>query len=193
MSKLNLDPLDDFFDDGSFFWLELKRGEKKGLERLYLKFSKELFRYGMALKPNRAFVQDCIQELFLDLWKYRNNLSETENVRNYLLRSLSNKIGKEIKKECRFAEEPNSEDKAESFSIHSIEEDLITIEQNESLISKLRNELLKLPVRQREVINFLFFEKLTYEETSKRMEIHMASCYTLAWKAIRRLKECLQP
>ena len=191
MSELNFNPLDDLFDEGLYFWLELKKGNKNGLESLYLKFSKELFRYGMVLKPNSAFVQDCIQDLFLDLWKYRTNLSEIENVRNYLLRSLSNKIGKEIKKESRFTKETNSEDKAESFSIHSIEEELIIIEQNESLIARLRNELLKLPVREREVINFLFFEKLTYEETSKRMEIHTASCYTLAWKAIRRLRACL--
>jgi RNA polymerase sigma factor (sigma-70 family) len=191
MPKFNFNPLDDFTDDGSFNWLELKSGRKEGLEKLYLKYSKELFRYGMLIKPNRSFVQDCIQELFLDLWKYKDNLSPTENVRSYLMKSLSNKMGKEIQKESRFTEEPCPQNYGETFLIDSIEEKLITIEQNEGLILRLRGAIEKLPFRQREIINHLFFEKLTYEQTSRKLGINIDSCYTLAWKAIRKLKECM--
>ena len=187
MQKFSFNPFDDY-DEGLHHWIELKNGQKDGLEGLYRKFSKELFRYGMVLKPNREFIQDCIQELFLDLWKFRHNLAPTENVKVYLLKCLSNKVGREIKKENRFAGEPCPESEEEFLSIDSIEEKIISIEQNEGLIGRLRVGLGNLPLRQREVINYLFFEKLTYEETSQRLGIHVDSCYTLAWKAIKRLK-----
>ena len=176
MSKLNFDPLNDYDEDGSFNWLELKSGQKEGLEKLYLTYSKELFRYGMLIKPNRSFVQDCIQELFLDLWKYKDNLSPTENVRPYLMKSLSNKMGKEIQKETRFVEEPCPQNYGDTFFVDSIEEKLITIEQSEGLILRLRGAIEKLPLRQREIIHHLFFEKLTYDQTSHKLGITIDSC-----------------
>jgi DNA-directed RNA polymerase specialized sigma24 family protein len=49
----------------------------------------------------------------------------------------------------------------------------------------------KLPIRQKDVITCLFFEKFTYEDTSKVMELNLRSVYTLAWKAISSLKKSL--
>jgi len=49
----------------------------------------------------------------------------------------------------------------------------------------------KLPIRQKEVITCLFFEKFSYKETLKAMWLNFRSVYTLAWKAISSLKKSL--
>lgn len=177
-------------EDDARLWSQLRRGEKVGMERLYLKFSDELFRYGMAVKPNRSFVKDCIQELFIDLWKYKDTLKHTDNVKLYLFRSLSNKIGKEISKEKRMI--LNYEiSNAKSVQLeNSFENNWIEGQQEEEIHLILKKGLTMLPVRQREVINLLFFEKCSYEETSKILGINVKSSYTLAWKAIKSLKKC---
>ncbi|WP_370690532.1 RNA polymerase sigma factor [Algoriphagus sp.] len=172
-------------------WLQLKRGEKEGLARIYSKFSSELFRYGMAIKPNRSFIKDCIQELFIDLWKYRNTLAQTDNVRVYLIKCLSNRISKEISKEKKIIWEGEISAFETVFLEESVEDRLIDFQRDEDLHTKLKNGLEKLPVRQREVIQLLFFEKQNYEETSKILGINVDSCYTLAWKAIRSLKKSI--
>lgn len=172
-------------------WLQLKRGEKEGLARIYSKFSSELFRYGMAIKPNRSFIKDCIQELFIDLWKYRNTLAQTDNVRVYLIKCLSNRISKEISKEKKIIWEGEISAFETVFLEESVEDRLIDFQRDEDLHTKLKNGLEKLPVRQREVIQLLFFEKQNYEETSKILGINVDSCYTLAWKAIRSLKQSI--
>lgn len=57
--------------------------------------------------------------------------------------------------------------------------------------STLMAALEKLPMRQKEVIAYLFFENHSYEDTSKIMGINVQSVYTLAWKAISNLKKKL--
>jgi DNA-directed RNA polymerase specialized sigma24 family protein len=59
-------------------WIQLMSGEIAGLEGIYIRFSPGLFRYGMAIKSNRSFIKDCIQELFVDLWKYQNSVRQTD-------------------------------------------------------------------------------------------------------------------
>jgi RNA polymerase sigma factor (sigma-70 family) len=73
----------------------------------------------------------------------------------------------------------------------SEEEKLIGRQVNESLQKKLSCALDGLPVRQRQVIQLLFFEKLTYEAVSGILGITVDSCYTLAWKAISRMKKSI--
>jgi RNA polymerase sigma factor (sigma-70 family) len=54
---------------------------------------------------------------------------------------------------------------------------------------KLDKALSGLPVRQREVIHYVFFEKLTYEDVARLMDINIRSAYTLTWKAIQTMKK----
>ena len=186
-----LQSLKFYNESDEFIWAELRRGERDGLERIYLKFSKDLFRYGMCIKPNRSFIKDCIQELFIDLWKYRDSLSQTDNLKVYLMRCLSNKISKEIAKEKRFFSDCEISDFETVFLEESIEGRFIEVQRDEDLQVKLKIGLDKLPTRQREVIHLLFFEKKTYEEVSKVLGINVESSYTLAWKAIRSLRKSI--
>jgi RNA polymerase sigma factor (sigma-70 family) len=172
-------------------WSQLKNGEKAGLEGIYVKFSPELFRYGMAIKSNRSFIKDCIQELFIDLWKYRHSIKQTDNVKLYLFRSLSNKICKEVARDKKRYLEDEISSHNFIFVEDSVEDRFISIQRNEKTQLKLFKALEGLPARQRQVIQHLFFENDSYEDTSKIMGINIESIYTLAWKAICSLKKSI--
>lgn len=187
----NLKPkfLNDCDLEAGTFWNQLKNGEKEGLEKLYISYSSELFKYGMAIKPNRSFIKDCIQELFVDLWKYRERLRQTDNVKVYLFKSLSNKILREVSRDKRVFRNEQISDYESVFLEESAEEKMINLQRNESLQEKLELALANLPLRQREVIQLVFFEKMSYEEISKILGINIDSSYTLAWKAVCSLKK----
>lgn len=171
-------------------WEMLRSGDVKGLEVIYRIFSAELFRFGMSLVHDEALVLDSIQELFLDLWKYQKNLSEPENLKLYLFKSLSNKI-KRVKKSQSKQPKVEFTGNEELLAIGSAEEEWILRQQDEDLKRRLANGIENLPLRQKEVIQYLFFEKMSYEECSKILEINLRSVYTLAWKAIKSLKKTL--
>jgi len=170
-------------------WLMLRDGDRKGLEGLYRYFSRQLFKYGLSIDSDQDFVQDCIQEVFIDLWKYHKNLQKADNVKVYLYKSLSHKIYREHKKENKLKKVEITEGQEIYYFTESIECELIGIQRDENLQKKLEIALGNLPNRQKEVIHYLFFENFSYEEVSKIMGINLRSVYTLAWKAISSLKK----
>lgn len=179
------------FDEVDTLWEQLRDGQRTGLEGLYRCFAGSLFQYGLSMVPDEDFVQDCIQEVFIDLWKYHQNLQRADNVKLYLFRSLSHKIFREDRKEKKWRKEELNGEVESYFFADSREADLIGAQTEEFLQKKLAGALQSLPLRQREVVHYLFFENFSYEEVSKSMGINLRSVYTLAWKAISNLKKVM--
>lgn len=171
------------------FWMSLISGDRKGLEGLFKMYSKDLFRFGLSVVSDEDFVQDCIQEVFIDLWRYHKTLQPANNVKVYLFKSLSRKITKESSKEKKWKKEEVKDSNSPGYCIESIESNMINSQQEADLQEKISKGILNLPARQREIILYLFFEGFSYEEVSKMMGINLRSVYTLAWKAISTLKK----
>ncbi|SEJ60713.1 RNA polymerase sigma factor, sigma-70 family [Cyclobacterium xiamenense] len=178
------------FTDCDGLWLLLQKGDRKGLEGLYRAFAHELFKYGLALVYDADFIQDCIQEVFIDLWKYHDTLGKAANVKAYLFRSLSHKLYRESKKRSKWKTEALLENTL-PVRLESFESEQAGIQREHYLQVKLAGSLEKLPFRQKQVIQLLFFEQFSYEEVSKMMGINLRSVYTLAWKALSSLKKLL--
>ena len=135
------------------------------------------------------FIQDCIQEVFIDLWKYHKSLGKAVHVKAYLLRALSHKIFRENQQKTKLLTVEWKDGIDNTIVVESIESELIDIQREKGLQIKLANALDKIPLRQKQAIHLLFFEQLSYEEVSKLMGINLRSVYTIAWKAIANLKK----
>lgn len=167
-------------------WLAMKAGNREALAQIYELFIEDMFKFGMALFAERSFVSDCIQEVFVELWKYKANLSETNNIKLYLFKSLRNSIYQHLAREKKHISET---DDIDVTLVPSHEALLIEDQNDQELQYKLARCIDKLPLRQREVIRYIFFDKYSYEETSQLMSISIRSVYTLAWKAISSLRK----
>src|SRR5690554_5269505 len=172
------------------WWCQLKKGDKAALEAIYSCYVDDMYRYGMAIKADSCFVQDCIQEVFLSVWKYRTTLKETDNIQLYLFKCLSNKIHREGANGSRI-----HADTVERFDyvqvIESPEQSWIRDQGNEIMQKKLAGAIEGLPPRQKEAVQLLFFEGLPYEAVAAIMNLHIKSVYTLAWKAIGNLRKIM--
>jgi len=170
-------------------WDSLRGGDRSALEWLYREFCPALFKLGFSLTQDRDMVQDCVQEVFLDIWNYRQSIKPTDNVKLYLYKSLYNKVNSEFKKESRKLKHRNALGKEFPVTLESIEHRMVLGQQDEYLRRKLASKLKQLPLRQNEVIQCLFFENMSYEDTAELMGINLRSVYTLAWKALSSLKK----
>jgi RNA polymerase sigma factor (sigma-70 family) len=171
------------------WWHLLKAGNRSVLSMIYGAYIENMFGYGMSIVANRDFVKDCIQDVFVDLWKYRANLANTDNIKFYLLRSLRNKIFHLLTKEKKYQSQKN--DDQPTIITPSHEDVLISDQRNQLIQNKLASCIEKLPERQKEVVRHLYFENHSYEETSNIMAINLRSVYTLAWKALASLRKAL--
>ena len=83
-------------------WMEIKKGDLKALGHLYDLYINVLFSYGIKHSKDKEHVMDCIHDLFLDLYKYKEKLTCTDNVKYYLFASLKRKINKKYYKKIHY-------------------------------------------------------------------------------------------
>lgn len=179
----------DHFPNIQAIWDLLKEGDQKGLEELYRIYVDDLFRFGFSICPDEDLVKDSIQEVFLDIWQYRENLVCPENGKFYLFRSLSNRIKRELGKKSKRMVGELENLRIPELAETSFEEVIIGLENQSFHANKLSKAFDRLTIKQREIIHLIFFENLSYLEVSKIMEINLRSAYTLAWKALGALKK----
>jgi len=171
-------------------WVAMKSGEPAALENLYRLYSAALYNYGSKFSGDKDLVKDCIQELFVNLWTRREFISHPSDVRNYLFKSFRLSIFKKaalINKNDEYLDTENY-----PFSVTlSIEDELITGEQNDALKSRLQNTISSLTDRQREAVFLKFYENLSYEEIAEVMGISVKATYKLMARSLSFLRDNL--
>lgn len=170
-------------------WLAFKKGDRVAFNNLATIFYRTLFNYGTKLTPNATLVEDCIQDLFLDLWRRRTFLADTEHVKFYLLKALRRKIASEVKIQQKWFHHTLDKDEDLNFiGEFSIESRIIENETNEHRQKKLQRVLEKLTKRQREVIYLKFYQEMDYEQIAGMMAINYQSARNLVHTAIKDLQ-----
>ncbi|MHA6248341.1 RNA polymerase sigma factor [Pontibacter sp. CAU 1760] len=170
------------------WWEGFKRGDETDFARVYQGFAPILLRYGIKIFRDRDAVEDSIQQVFLTLWRSRENVATPANIKNYLLKSLRSEMLKKLKHQNTYTSLP------EDYTFEteaSYETDLIWEQTQEQTKSRLEHLLAKLPPRQREVIFLKYYSNLKYEEIASIMGLEQESAYKLTYKAINRLYKLL--
>ena len=169
-------------------WKLFKQGDRKALDYVFEKYVRLLYAYGAKITRNTALVEDSIQDLFVELWQRRASISDATSVKFYLLKSLRQKIIRnlarinEVVVDDRTLQEYELEvEFSEEFKII---EDQVSVEQRDRLIRAL-SQLTK---RQREAIYLKFYEKVSYQEIAEIMNLGIKSAYNLVGKAIDILR-----
>jgi len=182
---------DNHYSDDRACWTAFRQGDKVAFSVIYQNHLDALFNYGMKVIPDRNLVKDSLQDLFIDLWRNRLNLSETDQIRYYLYTAFRRKLIREAQKSRRLSVLVSSADIAETVVL-SVDHLIISEELKLERKALLLRGLKKIPMRQQEVLNLLYYENYTYEQISQMMGIHVKSVYTLAWKAFASLRKGLR-
>src|SRR5690606_27340999 len=115
---------------------------RDALDFIFKEHSSNLFAYGSRFTRDEDLVLDAIQDVFVELWNRRQNLSETNCIKFYLLKALRRRITRVILGVKRF------ETVAEN--IHALEENinfsaehLLVLEETEQLRRERLNRAIE--------------------------------------------------
>jgi RNA polymerase sigma factor (sigma-70 family) len=170
-------------------WKQFKAGNKQSYETLMQAHYRSLFAYGLKFSKDGEFVKDCIQDLFLELWKNRETIGNLSYVRSYLFKCLRNKIWRVLHQQRWHHQAEQLEDDYYFDVEFSIEHHLIREETLRDTATKFADLLNQLPKRQKEIIYLRFYQNLEIDEIVQVMEINSQSAYNLLHKAISSLRE----
>jgi RNA polymerase sigma factor (sigma-70 family) len=171
-------------------WRQLKTGEHAALERIYREHAGMLLRYGRKFALDEPLVEDCVQDLFIDLWRRRENLSDTDSIRKYLLVALRRRVVRALERRRKQGVDAPADDHAFRVDINP-ESQMIDEELDEERGARLQAAFAQLSEREREIIYLKYQAGLEYEEIEAVMGISYQSARNLATRALRRLRECL--
>jgi RNA polymerase sigma factor (sigma-70 family) len=171
-------------------WRRFLQGNKEALSEIYMLYHDDLFRYGMRLsKGNENIVKDCIQDLFLKLWKNRYSISNTIiSIKPYLFKAYRHHIFDSI--ELRKPQSEICSDVDSVFEIVYSQEDFLIInEVNEELRKKVIDILNTISPRQREAVYLRYFEELDFDSISQIMDLNVQSVRNLLTRGLQVMRE----
>jgi RNA polymerase sigma factor (sigma-70 family) len=168
-------------------WKEFKKGNELAYTCIYKKYVNILFNYGMKIIPDKEVVKDAIQDLFVEIWKNKENLSDTNNIKFYLFKSIRRKLIRSVKSANLELNQNIHFDYSREVTSSS-EANLIIEELNLENKYKIEEGLNKLSKRQREAIYLRYYEDLSYDDIASLMLISSQSVYNLIFQSLRLLK-----
>jgi RNA polymerase sigma factor (sigma-70 family) len=168
-------------------WELYRGGDKQALGALVERYYNMLRRYGLKFMIDESTAEDCIQELFLQLWQNRLHINDTCSVKHYLLKSLRHHIlhylraekhftGLDIDWDCTLPKETD------------IETLMIREEVSCHQINELKRQLLTLPAREREALYLRYYENLSVPEIAEMMHVNRQSVSNFLQKALSKLR-----
>src|SRR5690606_5066673 len=165
-------------------WNRFKTGDAESFVAIFKIYYPRLFNYGIKMSADTNIAEDCIQDLFTELWK-SGGKAEIISLNAYLFTAFKFKMMRAIKASIKNNHSLSEKDET-SFEI-SHELFLIDKEYNAELKQKFANSLNELSPRQKEIIYLKFYQNLSYEEISNIMQINYQAARSLLYQDIRIL------
>lgn len=168
-------------------WRRFKDGDIKALEGIYRLHSDALINYGLRITPDIDLIKDSIQDLFIELWKGRRNLADTDQPKFYLFRALRNKLSRALSQQS-FVSEGELQLSSGDLLTEYVELEMAAREQELQNKLTLQQLLDKLPSRQQEAIYLRFYHNFPYEIIASTMNMNYQSVLNLVQRALKNLR-----
>ncbi|MDR7210345.1 sigma-70 family RNA polymerase sigma factor [Flavobacterium piscis] len=169
-------------------WSNLKAGDEKSFSLLFNRYYKDLISYGNSLSPYEEKVQDCVQDVFANVWVYRNSLQEDVIVKAYLLSSVRKRIARLFERDHIFRKTTSTESIEFLFDF-SIENELVQDEVTAEQVLHLNKLLNDLPGRQKEALYLRYHQGLTVEQIAELLDVNYQSANNLLYRGLLKLRK----
>lgn len=170
-----------------YLWQHYRHGDRQALGQLAERYYRVLKHYGMKFMVQEQVVEDCIQDLFLQLWQNRLQINETESVKHYLLKALRHHVLQYHRTKSRMSTEDLDWD-ASIPDEYDAETLLIERESLSALTQSMQAQLQKLPPREREALYLRYYENLSVAEIAEVMNVNRQSVSNFLQKALVKVR-----
>ena len=177
----------DTADQNITLWESFRTGDKEAFAELFRANYEALFRFGSKFTTDKDLLEDCIQDLFVEIWQSRSK-APVISVRAYLLKSLKYKLLKAFR---RKGSQLPLADNGEIVFEWSHETILIMEQEEAEKKKRVADALSRLSSRQKEIIYLKYYQNLSYDEVSEIMNINYQVARNLLYQAIRSMRQLL--
>lgn len=171
----------------TLLWQKLKDGDQTAYSVIYQNHIDYLLKYGFKITQDEATIEDAVHDLFVELWKNRSTVGNTDNIRAYLTVSLRRKIIKTLQK----VQKTNSNRSPEDYDFQvdlAIDEVITKSEKDKESALRLKKAMDQLGDRQKEALYLKYYSQMSNEQISEAMNITNQSVRNLIYRSLEQLK-----
>jgi len=175
------------YSDDKLIIKNLKEGDSVSFDNIFNKYNKKVYYFALSYLKNREEAEDVVQEVFLNLWKYRNQINEYYTFSKYLFKITFNAVCKKFRKHA-----------SDKKMLEEVLQNIIT-EDNSTNLDIEYNNLLetsnflidKMPSRQKNIFLLYINDQLTSEQIAEKLNISKKSVENYLAKAKTSLRKLL--
>jgi RNA polymerase sigma factor (sigma-70 family) len=171
-------------------WRNIRDGDADAMRVLYQECFHDLYVYGMRMIPDKQLVQDCLHEVFCEIWLKRNTLSTVVYIRSYLKTCVRHRLLKEIEESKKLA--ALDEETQEQPGEQSYEFRLIASQEDEERHIRIGSALQQLSKMQRKIIQLKYYDGLSYEQIATQLKLKPRTVYNHIFIALSSLRAALK-
>lgn len=162
----------------------VRHSDKTAFRALCQIYYESLYRFLWRKTRDEEAAKDLVQELFLNIWKNRANLDETQSSTAYLYRAANNLAINHLKKKAV----------RQAHAMDSVAAGRMSGTDEKHDFQEYVDEILHdLPEEQRLVFTLNKFEGLKYSEIAEMLQISVKTVESRMSKALKALREKLEP
>jgi RNA polymerase sigma-70 factor (family 1) len=184
-------PLNHFFTamvpylDDRLIVKNLKDGDVLSFDNLFEKYNKKVYYFAFSYLKNKEEAEDVVQEVFMNLWKHRDQINEYYVFSKYLFKITYNATCKKFRKQA--SDKKQMEEVLQNIIIEDDSTNL-DIEYN-NLVENANSLIEKLPPRQKRIFLLSLNDQLTSEQIARKLNISkktVENYLTLAKSTLRK-------
>ena len=166
----------------------LRNNSDQAVEVLFKTHYTYLCKVAYRIIPEANTVEDLVQDVFMEIWRKKDDLNINTSIKAYLRKSVVNKALNHIRSQkMKFDEDERALE--EHDSRQNISENLEAGE----LQKIINNAIESLPEKCRIVFSLSRFEELSYQEISEKLNISKKTVENQISKALRILRKEVNP
>lgn len=167
----------------------IQKGDDKAFEKLFFTYYKRLCGFAVGITNSPELAKDCVQEVFLKIWRNRKNWTINHSLSVYLFRAVRNQALNRVEKR----------DTQESYTRQYYEEDFHKegkrqqlSDSKHKLVEKIWTVADQLPQRRKMVFELHRKRGLSYKEIAKVMDITRKTVENHMGRALQDIRELIQ-
>lgn len=167
----------------------IRSGDEKAFEELFFKYYENLCGFAVRFVNSRAMAKDCVQEVFLKIWRNREDWEINYSLSVYLYRAVRNQALNKLEKQ------KNYRNYTRQYSEYGYSEDFkeeLSVKDNR-IITQIWIIAEGMPERRRTVFELHRKHGLSYKEISKVMNIARKTVENHMGRALQDIREQLAP
>jgi RNA polymerase sigma-70 factor (ECF subfamily) len=164
----------------------LKEGDVLSFDYIFKKCHKKVYYFAVSYLKNKEEAEDVVQEVFMNLWKFRDQINADYIFSKYLFKITYNATCKKFRKQASGKKQLEAARKNIFLEDNSTN---LEVEYN-NLLENANTLINKLPYKQKNVLILSTRGQLTIEEIARKLSISIKTVenyLTMAKTSLRKL------